>query len=180
MIEPKIASVYAEALFELSCETDCLEDVSLDLISIIEVFESNPEFLSLLSLPNLDKDEKLDAFKKVFEDDGSILFDFMCLLTERDRIAYISEIGKEFKKLYNKHNDIEEVTITTCVPLSEDERKRLIVKLQNKLSKRIKLIENIDQEIIGGVKLCYGDTLIDNSIASRIESLSKELKNNNN
>lgn len=179
MIEPKIASVYAEALFELSCETDCLEDVSLDLISVVEIFEANPEFLSLLSLPNLDREEKLNALKKVFEDDGSVLFDFLCLITERDRIAYISEIGNEFKKLYNKHNNIEEVTITTCIPLSEDERTRLIVKLQNKLSKRIKLIEIINPELIGGVQLCYGDTLIDNSIASRIESLSKELKNNN-
>lgn len=179
MIEPKIAAVYAEALFELCCETDCLEDVSLDLISVIDIFEANPEFLSLLSLPTLDTSEKLDALKKVFEDDGSILFDFLCLLTERDRISYIAEIGKEFKKLYNTHNNIEEVTVTTCVPLNDDERTKLIVKLQNKLSKRIKLIENINPDIIGGVQLCYGDTLIDNSIASRIEALSKELKNNN-
>ena len=50
MTEPKISSVYAEALFELACETDCLEDVSLDLISVTDIFEKNPEFLNLLSM----------------------------------------------------------------------------------------------------------------------------------
>lgn len=179
MIEPKISAVYAEALFELACETDCLEDVSLDLISVTDIFEKNPEFLNLLSAPNLSKDEKIDSLKKVFGNDEGILMNFLCLLTEKQRIGYISEICADFKKLYNKHKNIEEVTVTTSIPLNESERNKLIVKLQNKLGKRIKLIENIDTSLIGGVRLSYGDTLIDNSITSRINSISKELKNNN-
>ena len=59
--------------------------------------------------------------------------------------------------------------------LTDDEKCRLTVKLQNKLSKRINLIEKIDSQIIGGVRLQYGDVLIDNSIASRIENMTKEL-----
>ncbi len=179
MIEPKISSVYAEALFELACETDCLENVSIDLISVTDIFEKNPDFLNLLSLPNLSTEEKLDSIKKVFGDDEGILMNFLCLLAEKNRICYISEIGDDFRKLYNKHNNIEEVNVVTSVPLSESERSRLVVKLQNKLGKRIKLIESIDPSVIGGVRLSYGDILIDNTIASRISSISKELKNNN-
>lgn len=179
MIEPEIASVYANALFELACETESLEEISIDLLSVIDVFEKNPDFLTLLSVPNIGTAEKIDTIKKVFGEDGGIILNFLCLLTEKNRIFCISEIGSEFKKLYNKYNDIEEVTVTTCIPLTEDSRNRLIVKLQNKLGKRIKLIENINPDIMGGVKLSYGDTLIDNSIASRIDALSKELKKNN-
>lgn len=178
MIEPKISSVYAQALFELACETDSLEEVSLDLLSVNDVFEKNPDFLSLLSLPNISTDEKLESLAKVFGNDEGILMNFLCLLTEKNRIGYISEISEDFRKLYNRHNNIEEVTVVTCLPLSESERSRLIVRLQNKLGKRIKLIENIDPKIIGGVRLSYGDTLIDNSIASRINSISKEIKSN--
>lgn len=179
MIEPEVSSVYAEALFELACETDCLEDVSLDLISVTDIFSKNPDFLNLLSLPNISTEEKLDSLKKVFGNDEGILMNFLCLLTEKNRIGYIAGIGADFRKLYNRHNNIEEVSVTTSVPLSESERNRLIVKLQNKLGKRIKLVENIDSSLIGGVRLSYGDTLIDNSIASRISSISKEIKSNN-
>ena len=38
--------------------------------------------------------------------------------------------------------------------------------------------EKINKDIIGGVQLKYGDTLIDNSISSRIGSIAKELKDN--
>ena len=107
-----------------------------------------------------------------------MLLDFLCLLTERGRINYICEIEKVFRKLYNQKNNIEEVTVTTGVELTEDERLKLTVKLQNKLNKRIKLIEKINKDIIGGVQLKYGDTLIDNSISSRIGSIAKELKDN--
>lgn len=179
MTEPKISSVYAEALFELACETDCLEDISIDLISVNDIFEKNPEFLNLLSAPELSLEEKTETLKKVFGDDEGILMNFLCLLTEKHRIGYISEICADFKRLYNKHKNIEEVTVTTSIPLDESERNRLIVKLQEKLGKRIKLIENVDKSLIGGVRLSYGDTLIDNSIATRINSISKELKNNN-
>jgi len=180
MTEPKISSVYAQALFELACESDSLENTSIDLLSVTDIFEKNPDFLSLLSLPNISTEEKLDSLKKVFGDDEEdILMNFLCLLTEKNRIGYISEISTDFKRLYNEYNNIEEVTVSTSIPLNESERNKLIVKLQNKLKKRIKLIELIDPSLIGGVRLSYGDTLVDNSIASRISSISRELKNNN-
>ncbi|MBQ7008371.1 MAG: ATP synthase F1 subunit delta [Ruminococcus sp.] len=175
MSQNNIASAYAEAIFELAEENDCLDDICYDLTDISNVFTANPELTQLLTIPTLSKEEKISVLEQVFVSYKGILFDFLCLLTERNRIAYICEIESVFRKLYNQKNNIEEVTVTTGVKLTDDEKCRLTVKLQNKLSKRINLIEKIDSQIIGGVRLQYGDVLIDNSIASRIENMTKEL-----
>jgi F-type H+-transporting ATPase subunit delta len=175
MISEKVAEAYAEALFQLASENDCLDETYCDLSSVSDIFDENPGFIDLLSSPTLSKEEKLSVLNKTFKDDGSILFDFLCLLTERNRIRCISQIKNDFRNFYNQKNGIEEVTVTSSIPLSEDERCRLIVKLQNKLSKRIKLTEKVDKSLIGGVRLKYGDTLIDNSVASRIENIAEEL-----
>ncbi|MCI6888616.1 MAG: ATP synthase F1 subunit delta [Ruminococcus sp.] len=178
MSQNNVASAYAEAVFELAEESDCLDDICYELSTIAEIFSSNPELTQLLILPTLSKEERISVLQQVFSKTSGMLLDFLCLLTERGRINYICEIEKVFRKLYNQKNNIEEVTVTTGVELTEDERLRLTVKLQNKLNKRIKLIEKINKDIIGGVQLKYGDTLIDNSISSRIGSIAKELKDN--
>lgn len=176
MSQNNVASAYAEAIFELAEENDCLDDICYDLSALSSIFSSNPELTQLLNVPSLSKEEKISVLEKVFVGYQGILFDFICLLTERGRIGYICEIEKVFRRLYNQKNNIEEVFVTSGVPLNDDERCRLTVKLQNKLKKRINLIEKIDPQLIGGLRVQYGDTLIDNSIASRIENMTRSLE----
>ena len=176
MSQNNVASAYAQAIFELAEENDCLDDICYDLSTISGIFSSNPELIQLLNVPSLSKEEKISVLEQVFVGYQGILFDFICLITERGRIGYICEIEQVFRSLYNQKNNIEEVFVTSGVPLTDDERCRLTVKLQNKLKKRINLIEKIDTQLIGGLRVQYGDTLIDNSIASRIESMTRSLE----
>ena len=84
--------------------------------------------------------------------------------SRKKRINSFAGIVDEFNIIYNSYNKIIEVTATTSIPLTEEIRQKLVDKLQQKSGKKIKLIEIVSPEILGGIIINYGNTQIDNSI----------------
>ena len=51
----KIASTYAQALFDAALESNVLEDIKNDFNVIRSVMKEQPQFMEILTLPKLDK-----------------------------------------------------------------------------------------------------------------------------
>ena len=100
----------------------------------------------------------------------------VCMLTQRQRIPYVQAVADAFNDLYREHKGIARMTVTTCVPLRDTQRQQLIAALQKKYGKQVELTERIDPAILGGVIVQYGDTLLDNSVRSRLEAVRRQLK----
>ena len=100
----------------------------------------------------------------------------VCMLTQRQRIPYVQAVADVFNDLYREHKGIARMTVTTCVPLRDTQRQQLIAALQKKYGKQVELTERIDPAILGGVIVQYGDTLLDNSVRSRLEAVRRQLK----
>ena len=78
-------------------------------------------------------DEKTKLIKSVFEGRISAsALNFLCVLAEKNRCAYLGKIAAELKKGYYEDAGIAEVTVTTAVPLKDGARERLIEKLSKK------------------------------------------------
>ena len=80
----QIGTVYAQALYSLAAEEGCTEEVLRALSALETSVEQEPEFLRLLSTPNLSKEERC----KIIDDSFSgkmpeILLNFLKLLTEK-------------------------------------------------------------------------------------------------
>ncbi|HHX57947.1 MAG TPA: ATP synthase F1 subunit delta [Clostridiales bacterium] len=89
---------------------------------------------------------------------------------------YFESIAGEFNKIYNSYRNIIEITATTSIPLTDETRQKLIDKLSQKSSKKVKLIETVSPDILGGIIINYGNTQIDNSIRGKLEDITKQLK----
>ena len=63
--------------------------------------------------------------------------------------------------------------IKTVIPLNEEEKENLILKLSEKYKKNIVLKEEIDESIIGGVFVKVGNDVIDGTIKSRLKDMKK-------
>lgn len=171
-----VGHLYAEALFELSLEQNELEKVYNDLTECSKVFEDHPDFVTLLDSPVVMKDEKHSIINKVFGEESGTVHDFICLVTDKNRIRYFGKIAEAFNALYDDHMGIKEMTVVTSVPLKADTREKLILKLEEKSGKKVKLKEEVDPSIIGGIVLKMGNTMIDDSVKGRLESIAKQLK----
>lgn len=167
---------YAEALFELSLENNCLESVYEEFSAVTQIFDENPEFVKFLNLPTVEWVEKEKIILKAFGDDLSdVMFSFLNITAQKGRSKGISLIFSEFKALYNEKMNILEVTATTAVHLTDSLRKKLIEKLSAVSGKRIVLKECVDSKIIGGIVLSYNNTEIHASVRDKLEKLKAQI-----
>lgn len=171
----QVGKLYANALFELCKEEECIDLVYDKLNKYNSVFIEFKDLQKLLSVPTIELTDKLNILSKVFKNDG-IAYNFLCILVEKKRINSFAGIVDEFNIIYNSYKNIIEVTATTSIPLTEEIRQKLVDKLEQKSGKKIKLIEIVSPEILGGIIINYGNTQIDNSIKGKLKDISKQLK----
>jgi F-type H+-transporting ATPase subunit delta len=66
-------------------------------------------------------------------------------------------------------------TVTTAIALDEDDRDRVARELSKRLDKEVRIDVVVDPRILGGMKLQYGDRLVDATVATRLEQLRRRL-----
>lgn len=170
----EIAKVYAEALFELCSENNSYDKVHTDINDCRKVFSDNPELLKFLSAPAINTDKKLELLSEIFSDCGTV-YNLLCIITIKNRAGCMDKITDCFNRLYNEYRNIAEITVTTCIPLSDSMREKLKAKLSAKFGKTVVMNEKVDKSILGGVIVQYGDIQIDSSIKSKLASVHNEL-----
>ena len=78
-------------------------------------------------------------------------------------------------RLVEKRNNLIRVTVTSPYKISDD-LKNQILNLVNDISGADSIIEEkIDSELIGGVVIRLGDTVIDGSLKNKVKQLRREL-----
>lgn len=174
MMTGEIAKVYADALFELCSEDKSYDSVHRDINDCRKVFADNPDLLKFLSAPAINTDKKTELLSEIFSDCG-IVCNLLCVITVKNRAGLIYKITDCFNKLYNEYRNIAEITVTTCIPLSDTMREKLKAKLSAKFGKTVVMNEKVDKSILGGVIVQYENLQIDSSIKSKLNSVHNEL-----
>ncbi len=168
---------YARALYSLASEENNEKRFLEELKQISGILEKNPDYIKLLSSPQIKKEERILALDQAFAaNTDKYILNFMKILTEKREMHIFKSCFDEYRKIYNDDNDILEVIAITAVELSEALREKLTLKLETMTGKNIVLICRVDPECIGGVKLIYGGIQIDASVKSRFERLRSYLK----
>ena len=174
----QVGTVYAQALYALTKEESCSEAVLKELAVLGESFAKEPKFVQLLSAPNLSKEERCGILDESFR--GKVhpyVLNFLKILTEKGYMRRFSDCCKAFRQLYNEDHGILEVFAYTAIALSDDQRERLSQKLQAVTGKTIDLINRVDPDCLGGVRLDYDGKRVDDTVEHRLESISALLKN---
>ncbi|MBE6875899.1 MAG: ATP synthase F1 subunit delta [Ruminococcus sp.] len=174
MTQQTVGHVYAEALFLLAQEEHQEKRIYQELNQVTDLILQYPELISLLDVPTLELSERISILQKIIGEEQGITENFLCLLVEKRRINRISEIRNAFNKLYYEAFSIAEVFVTSAVPLEDSQRTALKEKLQQKLGKSILLRESVDKSLMGGMVVQYGDTRMDNSIKSRMQTFAQQ------
>ena len=172
-----IEKIYSEAVFELACEQNCADTVKEELDALAKIFNENPAFAKLLTVPTVTIGEKLEIIDKTFKGKISELTcNLLCGVTEKGRAAAVPAIAEDYKNRWYEMKNIAEVKVTTSIPLSESLRTKLKAKLEAVYKKSVILTESVDPSIMGGIVLNYGNTMLDGSVKAKLEALQKQIK----
>ena len=171
-----VASRYAEALFQVGEETDTTDKLYGELKAVVDIVKENKDFSNILRSPLVSKEEKKDLITKVF--DGKLsqnMINFLKILADKDRLALLADIEKDFKVLLNEKNNILEGIVITAVPMKEEEVKELQTKLSAKYNKTVVLENEVDKSVLGGVLVRLGNEEIDGTVKNRLDKMKEQL-----
>jgi F-type H+-transporting ATPase subunit delta len=97
------------------------------------------------------------------------------LLIESNRVDQVRGVAEEYEALVDEAAGRVRATVTTAVELDPSERERIAGQLSERLGKEVRVEVVVDKLILGGLKLQYGDRLIDASLATKLQQLRRQL-----
>ena len=171
----QIAQTYAEALFSLGLEEKKLNKLQEEEKTLLEIIESNDDFLLLLDSRFMSGNERKDIATKILKDFDEDIVSFVKVLIVNNRTNYIKDVLQAFNSLCNEYKGVKEGLIYSAFPLS----KETINKIKNKISQiekmDVELISRIDPSLIGGVKVVINSHVYDGSIKNQLEKMQIDL-----
>ena len=171
----KIAKRYARAIFDIASDDQSYDDWLIKL-KLISDTRAEVNFANVLNSTKLSFSKKMNLIDDVFSNKlNKLQLNFLKLLTKNQSFFIIQDIYKQFLGLVEKRNNLIRVTVTSPYQISDD-LKNQILNLVNDISGADSIIEEkIDSELIGGVVIRLGDTVIDGSIKNKVKQLRREL-----
>lgn len=173
-----ISKTYGDALFDVAVEKDAVDSLSREAEAVVGIVNQNPEFMKLLRHPNITREEKLQVIEQVFAARFSgEMYGFLCVLVDKDRQGHIPEILDYFADRVKEYRRIGVVHITSALPLQADQKKKIEKKvLETSGYASLEPHYSVDKELIGGLVIRIGDRVVDSSVKSKLDRLTRELR----
>jgi len=172
-----IARPYAEALFRVA-ETGDLAGWSTFVEELAQVARL-PEVETVASSPKVSREQITDlllaAVNSPLAQSSAQAKNFVRMLVENHRLPLLPEIAVQFDELKNAREGAADAHIVSAFPLEGAQLNDLVASLERKFERKLKPIVEIDQSLIGGVRVTVGDEVLDTSVRARLASMQTAL-----
>ena len=172
----EVGNVYGESLYELAKEENLTKLIGEELIVLQQSFRQEPDFIRLLSSPNLTKMERCQILDDSFR--GKVhgyLLNFLKILTEKGYMRYFSDCCDAYTEHYDQDNGILRVDAVSAVELTDAQKEKLMQKLSRITGKEIALRNRIDPAVLGGIRLDYDGQRLDDTVSHRLDAIRNVL-----
>ena len=177
----KAAKKYSSALFQSAMRLNSVDKVYNDIVFIAETINTNEQLKNALLNPVVAISDKKDIVNRLFSIHiEKITLNFTYLIIENNRLECLNEIINCYNQLNNNFNNVITPVITSAIELDEEQKNRIITKLEGKTKKAVIPEYVVNSEIIGGIIIEIGDKTIDLSIKTKFENMRKQLTKGNN
>ena len=175
----KIAAPYASALYDLTVEQNMMHQVTADFQNLDVFFDKTPDLTQYLNNPLISAEEKEEILTKTLKSEiNEETFKFLIILAQKNRINLLQSIIARYLELVYETASIKIIEVYTAFGLTNLQKHTLIKKLKEFTNAReIRLIINVDPSLIGGFLIKTNSKVIDFTIKSQLQKLSKHLDN---
>jgi len=171
----EIASVYARSLFEAAQDAGNLDAVKEQVGAVADALEQDRDLQVFFFSPYLTSEEKKDGLNKAVTGAEPIVRNFLELLVENHRMPALFRIRREFDRLWDEVNKRLPVHITSAVELDEQVVRQIGDRIGEQTGRRVELSQSVDPDVLGGLVVRVGNTVLDASIRHRLEQLRKQV-----
>jgi F-type H+-transporting ATPase subunit delta len=171
----EIAAVYARSLFEVAKEQNKLDSLRTQLGDFADALDASRELQVFFFSPYFSTVEKQDGLDRAVSDADPILVNFLKLLIENHRMPVIFRVRRGFDELWLAENKRLPVQVTSAVALDSMTVDQIGARIAEQTGQRIDITSTVEPDILGGLVIRVGNSILDASIRNRLEQLRKQV-----
>ena len=169
------ARPYARAVYALATESSSVDSWSEALVLLAAV-AADANMQELLDKPQLGKEQKGELMLKVLSDRlNPQQQNLVRLMAENGRLRALPEVAHQFEIYRAEAEGKVEAEVISAFALTSEQEQAITETLKRKLGRDVSITTSTDESLIGGVVIKAGDTIIDGSMKSQLESLAISL-----
>jgi F-type H+-transporting ATPase subunit delta len=173
MAELTVAMTYGDALYQVGKELNKVDLIAEEAQAILDVMKKEPEFCDVINSPCIPAASKKELLNTIFK--GKIcdeLLNLWMVLVDKRRTVHFPKIVQVYDDLRNSEEGFAYGKIVSTKPLSEDQMARFESETSKLLKENVRLENEIDKSLIGGVKILIDGKIIDATIRKRLSDLT--------
>jgi F-type H+-transporting ATPase subunit O len=176
-----VDGTYATALYRASVEDSSVEKSYQALTKVNDLIEQDAKVNQFLNNPALSSDDRkvvIDTIASSLKLDKTVT-NFLTVLSDNNRLSEFKNIYSKFGQLNDAEQGIVEATITSAKPLDSKILRRLQTAITKSSfvgdGKTLKVSNEVNPEILGGLVVEVGDKTVDLSISLKVAKLNATL-----
>ena len=165
----------ARAVYALATESSSVESWG-EALSLLAAVAADASMQELLDKPQLGKEQKAELMLKVLSDKlNPQQQNLVRLMAENGRLRALPEVAHQFEIYRAEAEGKVEAEVISAFALTSEQEQAITETLKSKLGRDVSITTSTDESLIGGVVIKAGDTIIDGSMKSQLESLAISL-----
>jgi F-type H+-transporting ATPase subunit delta len=171
------ANRYALALYELAKENSELEVVEKDVKELLAICNTSEDFKNFIKNPTQSQSNQSEVLNKISTEMSlsKIIKNFLSILIIKRRIFFLKIIFMNFLSLISKKRGELKASLISSKNLTNEELKNLNTELSQATETTIAFNYEVDETLIGGLKMQIGSLMIDTSIKSKLKKYEQTM-----
>jgi F-type H+-transporting ATPase subunit delta len=171
----EIAQVYARSLFEVAQEQDKLDEVRDQIGQFADALGESRELQTFFFSPYFSTEEKKKGLDSALDGADETVENFLALLIENHRMPALFRVRRELDAMWQDVNKLLSVQITSAIELDGAVARQIGDEIGRQTGRKVELTSTVDPDVLGGIVVRVGNSILDASVRTRLERLRKQV-----
>lgn len=170
-----IARPYAKAAFDFAVKEHAI-DKWQEMLAFTAEIAVNKDISTLLNgavSSHVIADIFINVADEQLNESGQ---NFIKILAENARLSVLPYVVTLFAQYKAEHENSIDADVTSAMPLTAAQEANIVIALEKRLARKVKLNCNVDSTLIGGLIIQTGDLVIDGSVRGKLNKLAEALQ----
>ena len=175
-----VANRYATAMAEVASKpgAEATFDQTLEQLRAFErAYAESADLRNVLASPSISIRQKQELVTGIGERIGlsrpvrNLLF----VMMDHRRLGILDEVIEAIAKERDQQMGIARLEVTSALPMPQDQRAALVERFRASTGKQVEAVFAVQEGLLGGAVIRFGGTLVDGSLASQLQALSRSM-----
>lgn len=175
------AKRYAAAFIETAHAAQSIDSVEKDVADLTAMLANSKDFQTFIKSPLVREQAQGAAIAALADKAGfhAVTRNFLFTLVKNRRLATLGDVLVAVRREISRRRGEVEAKVQSAQVLSAEQTRELQDTISRALGSNVTLDVSVDKSLIGGMVVQVGSTIVDASVKSKIERLSRAMMRGN-